>query len=255
MSIQIQFFGVAGYKIVTADGRHVVIDPFLEGNPYCKTGVDDLERVDLLLLTHNAFDHLGEAPMVIEKYRPKVVCALDVLRNLTVNHGADPDLMRVTIWGMRMEVAGIRVTPVESRHWSFAKNPDGSLLSGPAMGFMLEAGDGQVIYHPGDTALFSDMVLLGKTFRPTIGLMHVSLPAEEGVALPHPECYLSGELTPYEALQASEMLGLREVVTSHYVDPETQDVKDFLRLVSEQQARGAYAPEVTVLSPDETIIR
>jgi L-ascorbate metabolism protein UlaG (beta-lactamase superfamily) len=251
MAVEIQFFGVAGYKIVTSSGKHVVIDPFLEKNPYCKTKVGDLGRVDLLLITHNAFDHLGDAPEVIKRYKAVCVCAFDVHQNLVANYGIDPDFLRATIWGMRMDVEGVHVTPVESRHWSFARTPDGQVLSGPALGFMIPVGDGNTVYHPGDTALFSDMAILGKTFRPTIGLMHVSLPAEPGVAMPHPECYLSGELTPYEALQASELLGLPHVVASHYVDARCQDVSEFLRLVDEQKARGAYAPDVIVLAPDE----
>ena len=250
MSVSLQFFGVAGYKIVTADGKHIVVDPFLEKNPYTKITVKDLGRVDVLLITHNAFDHFGDAPAVINEYHPVTVCALDVLHNLTNNHGIEPDLLRATIWGMRMEVEGVQVTPVESHHWSFARLPDGQLLSGPALGFMIDVGDGHVVYHPGDTALFSDLKTLGELFKPTIGLIHVSLPAEPGVQMPHPECYHSGELTPYEALLASKWLGVKEIVASHYVDPDTKDVKDFLELVEVEKRLGVYNPNVHVLAPD-----
>ncbi len=253
MSVKLQFFGVAGYKIITADGTHIVIDPFLSKNPYSKVTVDDLGQVDLLLLTHNAFDHFGDAPEVIKKYQCPTVGALDVLQNLTNYHGIDFSFLRPTIWGMRMEVQGVKLTSVESHHWSFAKTPDGQLLSGPALGFMVDVGDGHVVYHPGDTALFSDLKLLGEMFQPTIGLMHVSLPAEPGVQMPNPECYFSGELTPYEALLASKWLGIKEIVASHYVDPNTQDVKDFLRLVEEERGRG-YDPNVYVLAPDEEMV-
>jgi L-ascorbate metabolism protein UlaG (beta-lactamase superfamily) len=41
MSISVQFFGVAGYKIVTSGG-HVLIDPFLDENPYSPVKSDDL---------------------------------------------------------------------------------------------------------------------------------------------------------------------------------------------------------------------
>jgi L-ascorbate metabolism protein UlaG (beta-lactamase superfamily) len=60
MPVSIQFFGAAAYKIITEGGRHVLIDPFLDKNPYSPVKTKDLDQVDLLLLTHNAFDHSKE---------------------------------------------------------------------------------------------------------------------------------------------------------------------------------------------------
>lgn len=252
MKCDIQFFGVAGYKIRTSTGVTIVIDPFMEKNPYCPLSIEDLKEVDVLLVTHNAYDHFGDAPEIIREYRPVTICAMDVQHNLVKYHNIDPALIRPTIWGMEMMAKGIRIKPVESRHWSFCKTPDGGLLSGPAMGFIVDVGEGLKIYHPGDTALFSDMKLIGKSYGPSVGLMHVSLPSEEGVSLPHPEAYKTGELTPEEALLASEWLGLKQVVPSHYVDQECDDVRNFVRLVEQNRNHGKYAPEVHVLKPGDT---
>jgi L-ascorbate metabolism protein UlaG (beta-lactamase superfamily) len=250
--VSIQFFGVAGYKIITAEGVHVVIDPFLEKNPYSPIKIEDLGQVDLLLLTHNAFDHFGDAPEIIRKFKCKVVCAVDVLHHLVRYHSIDGDLIRPTIWGMGIEECGVFVRPVESRHASFCRTPDGQLLSGPAMGFVVDAGQNSRIYHPGDTALFSDMKLIGTFCKPTVGLIHVTLPEGKGISLPHHECYKSGELTPEEALLASEWLGLKEIVVSHYVDPRCADVLAFLKLIEKNRQDGRYAPHAIVLAPGET---
>lgn len=253
MSVKIQFFGPAGYKITTASGKTVVIDPFLDKNRYCKTNVADLGNVDVLLITHNAFDHFGDAPEVIRQYKPVVVCALDVQHNLTRYHGIDPDLIRPTIWGMAMEVEGVPVRPVESHHWSFGKKEDGTLLSGPAMGFIVDAGNNKRIYHPGDTTLFSDMKLIGELYKPTVGLIHISLPSEDGVGMPHPECYKTGEITPAEGLLASDWLGLETFIASHYVNPKCADVEEFLGLVEDRKAQNVQVPEVIVMDNDEEI--
>jgi len=253
MSIKVQFFGVAGYRIQTAKGVSIVIDPFMSKNPYCDLSVDDLGRVDILLLTHNAYDHFGDAPEIIRKYKPITICALDVQHNLTKYHGIDPDLIRPTIWGMELEIAGIGIRPVESHHWSFAKKDDGALLSGPAMGFFVDIGNGVKFYHPGDTALFSDMKLLGEMYKPTIGFMHISLPSEEGVGMPHPECYKTGELTPKEGFIASEWLGLKTIIASHYVNHECADVREFLEIARKNKQAGKYAPEVIVMRAGEEI--
>ncbi|UCF89936.1 MAG: MBL fold metallo-hydrolase [Desulfobacterales bacterium] len=252
MSVSIQFYGVAGYKIITSRGVHLVIDPFLDGNPNCPVKIKDLGQVDILLITHNAFDHFGDAGRLVREYKPVVICAVDVLHNLVKYHNADPDLIRPTIWGMAIEEKGVVVRPCESHHWSFNRTSDGQLLSGPAMGFVFDAGEGKVIYHPGDTALFSDMKLIGEYMRPTVGLMHVTLPEGEGVSLPHQEQYRCGEITPAEALVASEWLGLKEVVVSHYIDPQCDDVNAFLELVRASRRKGGYSPETIVLAPGET---
>ncbi len=251
MTARIQFFGVAAYRVITASGKHIVIDPFLNKNPYSSLKADDLEQVDLLLLTHNAFDHFGDAPEIIRKHRCPVVCAKDVMYHLVRYHGIDADLFRVTIWGMVVEEAGVQVRPMESRHWSFGVMPDGELLSGPAMGFIFEAAPGVRVYHPGDTALTGDMKLWGELYRPTVGLMHVSLPAGESVSLPHMECYRCGELTPQEAYLASQWLRLEHVIASHYVDPDSTDVQDFLKVAQAMERQDGLAPKISVMRPGE----
>lgn len=250
VSVKIQYFGYAGYKIITASGKHVVVDPFLNDNAVAPFKADGLDRVDLLLVTHNAYDHLGDAPEILRKHNCPVVCAKDVVHTLTTVHGIDPDLMRVTIWGMLMEVEGVTLRSIESHHWSFGVTPDNQLISGPAMGFIIDAAPDVRIYHPGDTAITYDMKLWGELYKPTVGLMHVSLP--EG-SLPHMECYKCGELTVYEALLASQWLGLDHIIASHYVNPDSEDVRLFSELVEKSVASGAYRPKLSVMEPGEIL--
>lgn len=250
MAVQLQFFGYAAYRITTANGKNVVIDPFLNQNPVSPVKAADLGPVDLLLITHNAYDHFGDAAEILRKHRCPVICAKDVAHNLTTVHGIDPDLIRVTIWGMEMEVAGVGIRPVESHHWSFGVTPGGELLSGPAMGYIVDAGEGARIYHPGDTAITYDMKLWGELYHPTVGLMHVTLPEN---SLPHMECYRCGELTVYEALLASQWLGLSHIVASHYADPQGQDVQDFTRLAADAVKAKGLSAKISVMTPGETI--
>ena len=248
--VKLQFFGTAGYRIVTSSAKTVLIDPYLDQNPVCPIKAADLDAADVLLITHNAYDHFGDAPAIINRLRPLVVCAKDVAHSLTSVHGVDPELIRVTIWGIQMEVAGVRILPLPSAHWSFGMTPAGELLSGPAVGYLVDAGPGVRIYHPGDSAITSDMRLWGELYRPTVGLMVMALPE---LSLPHMECYRSGETTPYEALLASQWLGLEHVVTSHYQSPDHPDVQAFLRLAEATAEAKGYAPKITVLRAGDEI--
>ena len=250
MAVTLQFFGTAGYRIVTDGGKTILIDPYMDANPVCPIRADDLTSADILLITHNAYDHFGDAPAILKRLRPIVICAKDVAHALTTVHDVDPDLIRVTIWGLQMEVAGVQIRPVPSQHWSFGVTPTGELLSGPAVGFIVDAGPGVRIYHPGDSAITSDMRLWGELYRPTVGLMVMALPE---ASLPHMEVYRSGETTPYEALLASQWLGLDHVVTSHYQSPEHPDVQSFLRLAKATAEAKGYAPRISVLEPGDEI--
>ena len=52
------------------DGKRVVIDPFLTGNPAAVIGPDKLPHLDAILLSHGHGDHLGDA---IAFVKPKIV--------------------------------------------------------------------------------------------------------------------------------------------------------------------------------------
>lgn len=253
MGARLQFFGAAAYLIVTPSGTRVLLDPFLDDNPFSPVKSKDLDRVDLLLITHNALDHFGDAPALVKRHRCPVICAKDVMHRLVTQYSIDPNVFRVGIWGFLLQEAGVNVRCVESHHWSFAVGMGGQLLSGPAMGFIVEAAPGIRVYHPGDSALTYDMKLWGELYRPTVGLMHVTLPEGEGVSLPHMACYKTGELTPQEAYLASQWLGVNHIIVSHYVDPKCPDVRDFLSIAKAADRGDGLAPRITVMAPGESI--
>jgi L-ascorbate metabolism protein UlaG (beta-lactamase superfamily) len=193
---------------------------------------------------------VGEAADILKRDGCPVICAKDVAHSLTTVKGVDPDQIRVTIWGIPMEVAGVRVHPVESHHWSFSVTPSGELLSGPAMGFMIDAAPGVRLYHQGDSAMTYDFRLFGELYHPTHGLMVVALPED---SLPHFEVYRGGETNVQEAVLASQWLGLRHVIASHYQYPSHPDVQRFVKLIEAHGAAGDWSPEVSVPAPGETV--
>ena len=71
--------------------------------------------------------------------------------------------------------------------------------------------------------------------------------------MPHPECYKTGELTPREGLLASEWLGLKTIIASHYVNHECDDVKEFSKIAEKSRLAGGYAPKVIVMKNGEQI--
>jgi L-ascorbate metabolism protein UlaG (beta-lactamase superfamily) len=143
------------------------------------------------------------------------------------------------------EVAGIVVRPVECHHWSSGTLSDGRQVVGNPIAFIVETEPGVRIYHYGDTSFF-DQSLLGRQYRPTVGLLGCTLPQELAPRIPGPGRFLTGEMDADEAAQTAEMLGLKIAVACHYLSKD-EEVDRFLELVPKYDSMGtrqAVAPEV-----------
>jgi L-ascorbate metabolism protein UlaG (beta-lactamase superfamily) len=252
MATQIRFLGVAAYEIVTGRGQHILIDPFLDENPGSPVRSSDLERVDLILVSHAAFDHLGDTEAIARRTGAPVVCGGEIKAYLTAR-GLLVGQIRATTWGIAVEVAGIRVQPVECHHWSQIQMPDGTYVSGVPMGFVVDVEPDVRFYHYGDTALFSDQRLIGELYRPTVGCVGVSQPWEIVSRVTGPGRLLTGEMSPREAALAAQWLGLETVLPCHYIDPDCDEVREFHQHLEAAKGRGERVPQSIVQKPGDVL--
>jgi L-ascorbate metabolism protein UlaG (beta-lactamase superfamily) len=253
MATRIRFFGVAAYEIITPEGKHILIDPFLDENPGSPAKAHELERVDLILVTHAAVDHLGDTEALARRTGAPVICGGEVKAYLMAK-GIPGEQIRATTWGIRVEVAGIEVQPLECHHWSQIKMPDGTFASGVPMAFIVYAAPNVRFYHYGDTALFSDMKLQAELYQPTIGAIGIANPHAILHRFPMPGRMMTAEMSPREGALAAQWLGLQTVLPCHYVTPEDDpDVAAFQAELAAAKARGEQVPESIVLNPGDTL--
>ncbi len=248
---RIRFLGVAAYEIVTRDGRHILVDPFLDENPGSPVRHDQLDRVDVVIVSHAAFDHLGDTDKIAQRYGCPVICGGEVKAWLMAK-GIPAAQIRATTWGIRVEVAGVAVQPVECHHWSQIRMPDGTFASGVPMAFVIYADEGVRFYHYGDTAIFSDMKLQAELYKPTIGAIGIANPQEILDRNPMPGRMMTGEMSPREGALAAQWLGLETVLPCHYINPDDPDVRDFERHLADLRSRGPV-PRSIVLKPGDWI--
>jgi L-ascorbate metabolism protein UlaG (beta-lactamase superfamily) len=257
MPVSIRFLGTAAFEIVTAEGKRVLIDPYLEENPVSPISVADLNPLDLLLVTHAAIDHLGDAEAILRRFPDlKLVCGADV-RGYLMYRGIDAGRLLAVPWGMMVEEAGIRIRPVESRHWSYIQTGEGGgirAFSGTPLGFIVYAGEGQRIYHSGDTALFSDLKLIGELYEPTVALINVGVPRDHRGAAHGMPTYLTGEMDAREAAMACEWLGPNYVIPCHHDDPSLPEIVRFRDLLTQACLVDGDAPRPILLSPGERTV-
>jgi L-ascorbate metabolism protein UlaG (beta-lactamase superfamily) len=243
LSTRLTFWGAAGYEIVGPDHR-VVIDPFLSENEIAPVSPDDVEAPDVILVSHAAFDHYGDAARIAKRTGAPVVCDAAV-RAMLIDEGVDADQVSATTWGIVVEAGGLEIRPVECHHWSSGTLSDGRQVVGNPIAFLFETEPGVRIYHYGDTCIF-DMRLIGELYNPTVGLLGCTLPRELSHRIPGPATFKTGEMDADEAARVAEMLQLDLAVACHYLEPDGE-VDRFLELVAKYDTSGrrrAVAPRV-----------
>ena len=100
-----------------------------------------------------------------------------------------------------MQLDDVAATMVEAKHSAGVEDENGMHYAGVATGFVLSFKDGPVVYHAGDTAVFSDMKLIGELYKPQLAM------------LPIGGHYTMG---PKEAALALKLLGSKTVLPIHF---------------------------------------
>ena len=218
--LNITYFGAAAVELQTPDGKRLLIDPYINGNPFTTKNPADFSDVDLVLVTHAAFDHLGDTIEIMKASRARLIAGFEVCR-LCEKAGIDPERTWLTIYGDLRVSHGYRVRTVQAKHVSLIKENE-KMITGVAFGYMITTQEGICVYHPGDTAIFSDMKLYRELYRPQIMLVGV-----DKIAEPYP-C----EMTPYEAALATQWIGPDVVIPIHYPQESTAP-KEFRQFVKD----------------------
>jgi L-ascorbate metabolism protein UlaG (beta-lactamase superfamily) len=146
---EIRFLGHACFELSDGDTR-VLIDPFLTGNPKAAVEAADVDP-SAILLTHGHADHLGDTVDIAKRVGCPVVAIVELANEIGENgveQVFDPNLGGT----VKFDWGWVKLTPA----WHTAVTPSGTPHT-PA-GLIIGFG-GKVIYHLGDTCLFSDLAL------------------------------------------------------------------------------------------------
>lgn len=157
---KIRWLGHAFVEFTTGDGKVIIFDPWTkeDGNPGCQINLDEIERADLVLVSHDHFDHIASAAAICNKTGAFLGGPVQSVKRL-VGEGLDEE--KVVNFGFGYMVGGgvefdwVKVTSVPAFH---------SSDTACALGTIVRAPDGTTVYHAGDTSLFSDMELWARLY-------------------------------------------------------------------------------------------
>ncbi|MBA4153929.1 metal-dependent hydrolase [Flavobacterium sp.] len=149
--MKITFYGHASLGIEVS-GKHILVDPFITGNPKAAHVDINLLQADYILLTHAHQDHILDVEAIAKRTDALIVSNWEIatyfsnkgFKSHPMNHGGS--------W--KFDFGSVKF--VHAVHSS--SFPDGSYGGNPG-GFVIE-GEHKNIYISGDTALTMDMKLI-----------------------------------------------------------------------------------------------
>ena len=176
-----------GHSCVLLSGsKKVLIDPFIEGG-----SVADIHP-DIVAVTHGHSDHLGETVRL-----GRLTVAITEITRYLKRKGVPTESMNI---GGTIMLDGVSFTMTPAVHSGGIEDKDIRAGGGTAAGYIIRM-DGITVYHAGDTALFSDMKLIGDLYNPDVALLPIG-----------------GRFTmgPDEAMIAARFVGAKTVIPIHY---------------------------------------
>ena len=181
--VELLWYGQSAFKLTTPTGKVIVIDPWIQKNPVTPAefkNLDNMGKVDLVLVTHAHWDHMADAVEIAKKNNIPLYGPGDLNQTLT-NLEVLPanQLPRFNKGGTIQPFNGVKITAVHAEHSSTLvwKNPstnkDETHPGGEPLGFVIELENGFKIYHAGDTDVFGDMNLIRARYQPDLALLPI----------------------------------------------------------------------------------
>ena len=224
MSGKIRWLGHAFVEFTTSDDKVILFDPWTkdDGNPGCPVGADDIQKADLILVSHDHFDHIGSLTALADQTGALVGGPAQTMKRL-IEEGFSQE--RVVNFGSGYMVGGgveldwVKVVATPAFH---------SSDTACALGNIVMAADGTTVYHAGDTSLFGDMALYGRLYP-----MNVA-------------CLPIGGVFTMDAFQAAEAVKLLKPKTAlpiHYASfPIIAPTADEFVTLCQEQSPGVNVP-------------
>ena len=219
----VRFLGHAAFEIGLS-GKRILVDPWLT-NPHSPVKPSEVHGVDLVVITHDHGDHVGEAPEILRRNPScRLVAVYEIAEK--VGRGARPEQVIGANIGGSVRLGDLEVVLVPAVHSSSTGAPAGVVL----------VGREGAVYHAGDTGLTMDMKLVGELYKPKVALLPIG-----------------GHFTmgPREAAKAVELIQPEVAIPMHYgTFPVLWGTpEEFKRLVEERGLRT----RVVVLRPGEKL--
>ena len=206
--MKLTWYGHSAFRVDFAD-KHILIDPFLSGNPTWDGGWEGpAEGCTHVLLTHGHADHLGDTAEICKATGAQLVANFEIYSFLA---GQGVENANPGNHGGTVDCGGFTTSFVNAFHSSSFQQEGQIIYLGNPMGLIIKAEGEPTLYHMGDTEIFSDMALINEIHEPEIGIVPIG------------DRFTMGARTAAMACRRS--FAFRRIVPCHYgtfpiIDPD-----------------------------------
>jgi len=220
----VKWLGHSAFEIFLNNNK-ILIDPWLT-NPFSPVKPDEYTDIDLIIVTHDHGDHLGETLDILKRIKKAKFVGIYELACWIAEQGIEENRTIGGNIGGPIQVNDLKIVLTPAEHSATRGFPVGVILLGK------EA----VLYHAGDTGLGGFMPLLGDLYKIDIAMIPIGS---------------HFTMDPYQATKAVELIKPRIVIPMHYktFPVTTGDPEEFAKLVNEK----APSTKVVILKPGEKL--
>jgi L-ascorbate metabolism protein UlaG (beta-lactamase superfamily) len=224
--VEITWLGHGTFQLRAETGEVILVDPWTDGNPaYPKS--HQIDRVDVILVSHGHFDHIHDVVPLAKKFEPQVVCIYETgvwleskgVKNVTgMNKGGS------------QKAGPLTVTMTHAIHSCGILDEGKIIYGGEAAGYVLRFADRRTAYFAGDTNVFTDMSLIRELYKPALAVLPI------------------GDLftmSPREAAAACRLLKAEKVIPAHFgtFPPLTGTPEELADLISDMTGTHVWRLE------------
>jgi L-ascorbate metabolism protein UlaG (beta-lactamase superfamily) len=168
-TVKLEWLSWSFFRLTSPNGKVILTNPFIAGNPDAAVTLDDIARADLVLVTNGHRDEIGQTVDIAKKTGAKVVSPFE-LGTWFISKGVPEAQVLRRNPGGRLLWEGITIRVVGSVHGSGSGRATDSDLApiygGAAAGFIITFENGWTVYFPGSSMATRDMADWGAMYKP-----------------------------------------------------------------------------------------
>lgn len=168
-SVKVEWLGWSFFRFTSPNGKVILTNPYITGNPDAAVTLDDITKADLILVANGHRDEIGDTVAIAKKTGARTVSAFELGSWFAGKGVPEAQVMRRNP-GTRLAWEGITIRVVASVHGSGngqgADTEQAPIYGGAAAGFMITFENGWTVYFPGSSAATQDMALWGAMYKP-----------------------------------------------------------------------------------------